>query len=106
MYEKNGHMLIFKDEIDILHFGAPIIHSERIMFQPMKQEVDLILMFAGKKSPLKTSKYKFDLKLIDWNNVKNPNYLIVSAEENIMNAEGQHNLGMTKEETVKKLLGR
>ena len=106
MYDMKGHMLIFKDEIDILHFGAPNIHYEKLKFHPSTQEVDLILMFAGKKSPLKTSKYKLNLKLIDWNNENNPNYLIISAEENIMNAEGQHNLGMTREDTLKNLLGR
>jgi hypothetical protein len=31
MYLYDGHQLIFKDFIDVLHFGAPNMHSERIV---------------------------------------------------------------------------
>lgn len=106
MFGYDGHLLIFKNFIDVLHFGAPNLHSERIQFNAHSREIDLILMFGGKKSPLKTSKYKLDLSRMDLNNPDNPNYLFTEILENKTNADGQAELGITKEESLKKLLGR
>lgn len=106
MFGYDGHLLIFKDFIDILHFGAPNVHSEKIRFNAHTREVELILMFGGKNSPLKTSKYKLDLSRMDLNNPNNPNYLFTEILENKTNADGQAELGITKEDSLKKLLGR
>ena len=106
MFGYDGHLLIFKNFIDVLHFGAPNLHSERIQFNAHSREIDLILTFGGKKSPLKTSKYKLDLSRMDLNDPNNPNYLFTEIFENKTNADGQAELGVTKEESLKKLLGR
>jgi len=43
---------------------------------------------------------------MDINNPNNPNYLFIEILENKTNADGQAELGITKEESLKKLLGR
>lgn len=106
MFGYNGHMLIFKNFIDILHFGAGNLHSERLQFSPYTREVELDLMFGGKKSPMKRSNYKLNLSLIDLNKPDNPNYLITEMNENKTSAEIQSELGYSKERTIKEFLGR
>jgi hypothetical protein len=106
MFGYKGHMLIFKNFIDILHFGAGNLHSERLQFSPYTREVELDLMFGGKKSPMKRSNYKLDLSLIDLNKPDNPNYLITEINENKTSAEIHSELGYSKERTIKEFLGR
>jgi hypothetical protein len=106
MYNYDGHLLIYENRIDFLHFGAPNCHSEKIQFSPHETEVTLILMFGGKKSPLKTSMYTLDLSEIDWNNTDNPNYLFKEINENKMNSDGQAELNISKTEMLTEMLGR
>ncbi len=106
MFGYKGHLLIFKNFIDILHFGAANLHSERLQFSPYTREVELDLMFGGKKSPMKRSKYKLDLSLIDLNNPDNPYYLITEMNENKTSGELQAEMGYSKEKTIKEFLGR
>ncbi|RZT91025.1 putative DNA-binding protein [Ancylomarina subtilis] len=105
MYGYQGHQLIFNDFSSVLHFGAPNMHSERLMFNPQTtREVDLLLSFGGKNSPLKTTSYKLNLANIDWNNTNNPRYLIVEKEENKTMAEKQAELGTTREDSLRNIL--
>jgi len=112
MYLYDGHQLIFKDFIDVLHFGAPNMHTERLVFNPHEllskynNEVDLLLSFGGKYSPLKTSSYKLDLSKIDWNNAIVPNYLFSTIKENVLSADKQKDLGTTREDSLQKILKR
>lgn len=112
MYLYDGHQLIHKDLIDVLHFGAPNMHSERIIFNPhqvlsnFENKVDLLLSFGGKYSPLKSSDYKLDFGKIDWKNQDDPNYLIDEMNENILSSEAQKKLNNTREDTLKTFLKR
>lgn len=112
MYLYNGHQLIFKDFIDVLHFGAPNMHSETLAFNPneiltkFNNKVEFLLSFGGKYSPLKTSYYILDFSKIDWNNADDPNYLFSKIEENILSADRQKELGNTREDSLKAILKR
>lgn len=112
MYLYDGHQLVHKDLIDVLHFGAPNMHTERLMFNPNKvltefeNKVDFFLSFGGKNSPLKSSNYKFDFSKIDWNNQDDPNYLIEEMNENILSSDLQKKLNNTREDTLKAILKR
>ncbi|MFN8395268.1 MAG: ATP-binding protein [Bacteroidia bacterium] len=112
MYSMGGHQLIHKGLIDILHFGSPDVNNETIVFNPHKlasnfsNQVDLIVTFGGKYSPLKASSYVLDLSRIDWNQPDNPNYLFKSIDENQLFADLQSKKGATKERLLKRLLNR
>jgi len=112
MYDFNGHQLVGKNLIDVLHFGGPNIHSERIVINPHEllhkheNKVDLILYFGGKYSPLKSSEYKLDFSKIDWKNQDDPNYLFEQIEENILPSDKQKELNNTREKTLKSILKR
>jgi len=112
MYTYEGHQLVHKNLIDVLHFGGPNMHTERIIFgahdllYTHENKVDLLLSFGGKYSPLKSSDYKLDLAKIDWNIPDEPNYLFTEIEENILSSEKQKALNKTREDTLKLVLKR
>ncbi len=105
MYGYEGHQLIYNDFIKVLHFGAPNTHQERLMFSPYTREVNLLLSFGGKYSPMKTTSYKLNLATIDWNRTVTPTYLIIEKEENKSMAEKKAELGTTKEDSLRVILG-
>ncbi len=112
MYSFNGHQFVSRDDIKTLHFGAPNNHSERIQFNPhqllgeFENRVDLLLSFGGKHSPVKTSRYKLDFNKLNWNQKNKPNYLFSEIEENVMAVHKQKELGTTKKDSLKLILGR
>ncbi|OFX28038.1 MAG: hypothetical protein A2X08_11550 [Bacteroidetes bacterium GWA2_32_17] len=103
MYQRNGHLLVFKDFIDLLHSGQPNVHHETLVFNPHELAtkynncVDILLTFGGKYSPLKLSKYKLDFNKINWDKADEPNYLFLEIEENSLSADVQ-----TDRETILK----
>jgi hypothetical protein len=112
MYLDDGHQLVFKDFIDVLHFGAPTMHIEKLVFNPhellskFNNKIDFLLSFGGKNSPLKTSSYTLDFSKIDWNKAIDPNYLFSTIEENVLSADKQKDLGTTREDTLIMILKR
>lgn len=112
MYDYEGHQLVHKDLIDVLHFGSPNYHSEKLIFNPNEiltkhqNKVDLLLTFGGKSSPLKSSEYILDFSKIDWNRPDNPNYLFEDINENRIFAEIQKEKNTTRESTLKAILER
>lgn len=87
MYGFEEHQLVHKGLINVLHFGAPNEHIERIVINAAQlpqfgYKLNLYLNFGGRKSPLKSSDYVLDLRRIDFDNTVNPNYLIESMSEN------------------------
>lgn len=112
LYDYDGHQFISKGLIDLLHFGAPEMHSEQLVFDPnqlvskFNNEVDLLLFFGGKFSPLKSSNYKLNFQNIDWDQTNEPNYLFSEIEENSLSADKQKNLGTTRESLLKSILKR
>lgn len=108
-YSLEGHGYINKD-IDILHYGAPITNSQKLIIDlslladNYNYEMSLVLGFGGKKSPLKLSEYK--LKFGGSVAAKNPVGLFHSKEENILSVEKQRELGTTREIFLEKLLRR
>lgn len=112
MYLFDGHQLILENLIYVLHYGAPAMHSERLIFNPMvlleshNNRVDLILSFGGKNSPLKVSTYELDFSKIDWSRIADPNYLFSGIEENAFPSEKQQELGATRETTLRTILKR
>lgn len=109
MYSMNGHQLVHKGLINVLHFGQPNFHSERIIINPnelMKSNyrLGLFLTFGGKKSPLKISEYIIDLSRIDWNNAaKTP---FESIKENQLSSEMRMTSGQTIEGQISSIVGR
>lgn len=112
MYMFEGHQLVNIDYIKVLHFGAPNMHSARLIFDPYEvsskfsNQVDLLLTFGGRFSPLKTSTYKLDFGKLNWNITDNPNYLFSFVEENKLSATKQEELGTTRENTLEIMLNR
>ena len=112
MYMFEGHQLVNIGYINVLHFGAPNMYSARLMFDPnqlstkFSNQIDLLLTFGGRFSPLKTSTYTLDFNKLDWNKTDNPNYLFSSMEENKLSATKQEELGATRESTLKQILNR
>jgi len=111
MYGYDGHMLIFK-QIDILHFGAPNIHHERIAINPhilsttFNSKIELFLSFAGKKSPLKYSEYTIDATKLKFDNDGSQNSSYEKIEENILASQKQKTYLQTKEQILKSILER
>ena len=112
MYSYEGHQLIHKGLINVLHHGSPNMHTERIMFNPNQllteneNKVTLLLSFGGKHSPLKFCEYKLDFARINWNDQDDPNYLIEEMSENILSSEKQKQVNSTREDLLKSVLKR
>ncbi|WP_159025686.1 hypothetical protein, partial [Aquimarina sp. Aq78] len=110
-YTLQGHQYINRNQIDILHFGAPERTSQRLIFNletlgdEHNYEMDLILFFGGKKSPLKFSEYK-----LNFGNgpitAQNPVELITNLEENVLASDKQKILGTTRESLLDEILKR
>lgn len=109
-YTCQGHMYVHKDLNEILHFGAPDTNNQRIIFNmedladKNNYEMDLILTFGGRKSPLKISKYKLDFS--GSIAVNNPVGLFKNKIENKLMSEYQKNLGSTRENQLGSILKR
>jgi len=93
---------------NILYFGEPFkqAHTIRIHqteFNNDNFDLDIVMLFGGRKSPMKISQYK--LRLND-TSVTDFNKLIIEKEENKTFVEKQNQLGISKEQTLKKFLGR
>lgn len=106
-YTMEGHS--YNHTLDrILYYGSPNVHNESILVdyskvtQQHNGEVNLILNFGGKKSPLKFSSYK-----LNFNKYNSPSLitLLESKEENILAVDKQEALGTTRESLLKDLLG-
>lgn len=110
-YSMEGHQFTNVGNIDILHFGAPEMTTQRLIFNLNKladeynYEMDLVLFFGGKKSPLKFSEYKLNFGNGPISAV-NPVGLISNIEENILASEKQKALGTTRENLLDKILKR
>lgn len=93
---------------NILYFGEPFklvetIRIQAIEFDNDNFDLDLIMFIGGRKSPMKISKYK--LRLND-TSATDFNELIIEKEENKTFVEMQNQLGISKEQTLKTILGR
>ena len=108
-YIQNGHRLRDTDFAKIIHYGVPVICSERIIIDDDElwkcdQKINIIILFGGKYSPMKSSEYVLDISKgapnLDYNN------LIDSKEENIIMADGQRKRGSGKEDFLKFYLER
>ncbi|WP_024769758.1 ATP-binding protein [Aquimarina macrocephali] len=109
-YILDGHMYVHKDFNDILHFGAPDRNTQRLIFD-LEQlgdnhnyEMDLILTFGGKRSPLKLSEYKLDFSGPIAS--VNPVGLFSSRKENILMSDHQKEIGSTRENQLDSILKR
>nr|WP_288833935.1 ATP-binding protein [uncultured Flavobacterium sp.] len=110
-YSMQGHQFTNIGNINILHFGAPEMTSQRLVFSldtlgdEHNYEMDLVLCFGGKKSPLKFSEYK-----LNFGNgpiaVQNPVGLLTNIKENVLAAEKQKTLGTTRENLLDVILKR
>lgn len=105
-YGMDGHQFIYKGLLNVLHYGSPDIHNERIVINAMSLStrynsiLELFLYFGGKKSPLKFTEYKLDFRRLDLNKSENPQYLIVEKKENVLAAEENRLLGQSPEDQV------
>jgi hypothetical protein len=97
--------------IESLHFGLVNHYTEVIILDPHEinnngNQVFLSLSFAGKFSPAKSSEYTIDFKNIDLSNPLNTANMLVKAEENILFADKQKELGTSREKSVLTAIGR
>ncbi|MNK82666.1 hypothetical protein D3C87_1024470 [compost metagenome] len=110
-YDMQGHQFINKDYIKILHFGAPDMNSQKLVFsleelqEKSDSEMDLVLIFGGKKSPLKFSEYKLNFSSGNIPAV-NPVTLLKNMNENILAADKQKKLGTTRKNLLESILKR
>jgi hypothetical protein len=110
-YDMQGHQFINKDYIKTLHFGAPDVNSQKLVFNldeltdQFGSEIDLILIFGGKKSPLKFSEYKLDFSLGKISAV-DPVELFKHRSENVLAVDKQKKLGTTRENLLESILKR
>ena len=110
-YAMEGHQYANINNIDILHYGAPEMTSQRLIFNldnlesQHNSEMVLLLFFGGKKSPLKFSEYKLNFGNGPIN-AQSPAGLITNIEENVLASEKQKALGTTRESLLKSLLKR
>lgn len=111
LYSMEGHQYLNSNNIDILHFGAPEKTTQRLIFDmesvrlDYNNQMDLILYFGGKKSPLKFSEYKLNFNL---NSIreKYPVELFASIKENQLASQKQAELGTTRENLLSTILHR
>ena len=110
-YTMNGHQYTSINNIDILHFGSPEMNSQRLIIDLQQladvynNEMDLLLYFGGKKSPLKFSEYKLNFA----NNPvsgKNPIGLLANIKENVLASDKQKALGTNRENLLEAILKR
>ena len=106
-YSMGGHE--FKNDfIKILHFGAPEMTAQKILFkiEDLKNgEMNLVIHFGGRQSPLKSSEYKLNFLQQGIPHL-NPAILITSKQENILVFDRQNQLGTTRENLLETLLKR
>ena len=110
-YSMEGHQYKNIGNIDILHFGAPEMTSQRLIFNldtladEHNNEMDLILLFGGKKSPLKFSEYKLNFGNGTIRG-RDPVGLLTDIKENVLASEKQNALGTTRENLLDSILKR
>lgn len=110
-YQMQGHEFINNGHIKILHFGAPEKLNQKLVFdldilqEKYQSELDIVLIFGGKNSPLKFSEYKLNFSLSSISG-SNPVELLKYKLENITAAEKQKKLGTTRENLLKTILKR
>ncbi|RZM21887.1 MAG: ATP-binding protein [Pedobacter sp.] len=98
-------------ELSKLHFGLVNTHRAQILLDPYKldakgKKVKLIMSYAGKHSPAKSSVYTIDFGKVDLNNPANTNQMLAEMEENVLFSERQERLGTTRASTLRESLGR
>ncbi len=107
-YTNGGHELNVTNAKPTLYYNDPLKESDVIEFfyenlLDDKFEVDILLHFGGKQSPLMVSKYKISLDRIV---LEHPNSIIKYYEENLYSYEHSDRLGKTDEEKIKLILER
>lgn len=98
-------------KIGSLHFGLVQSHTEIIIINPNElqnsnNKVHIMMSYAGKSSPAKSSDYTLDLSKIDLNVDTNTLQLFEEVEENKLFADRQQQLGTTRESSLLTALGR
>lgn len=110
-YGADGHQYKNNESIKILHFGAPEITTQKLIFnihelaEKHNHKMNILMFFGGKKSPLKLSEYKLNFGITGIP-AKDPTILIEECYENVLSAEKQKKHGTTKENLLKRLLKR
>lgn len=109
IYPPNGKGISIPDAISVLSLGMPYVFSETFNIDPHKANekrniITFTLLFGGKKSPSKISKYKIDTTRFPQN--PDTNRLITEKIENQLNYEVMEVSGITKEAQLKDALGR
>lgn len=108
IYTMEGHELRVPNAKSTLYFNEPLSNTEVIVFNQndlvkSNFECEVMFYFGGKQSPLMISQYKLLLKEL---NLKNPNTLLTSIEENLYTHENSDKLEITEKEKMKLILGR
>jgi hypothetical protein len=106
IYDLDGHELRQPNAKNIVYYNEPITNSESIIVTPqdlrrINNEGEIILIFGGKYSPLKVSKYKLTLTHFG----RTQNEYLTSIDENKFFFEASDELG-DDEDRMRKILGR
>jgi hypothetical protein len=106
-YQGNGHLRIYHNLKDIIHYGEPVMDTVNIEFNASElhsnnYETELNLLFAAKNSPMKTSIYKLKLGP----DSPDLNSCFIEKDENIFMYQLKEKIGITEQEGIEKILGR
>lgn len=108
IYRMGGQHVIRSGVLDILYYGVPFSKELMLMVSPKdiineNFELDIILQFGGKRSPLKVSTYRISLAKLT---ISDGNQIIVTAKENQWAYQESSTFGKNKEQILQEILGR
>ena len=104
-YRMDGHEYYVDPLKDVFHYGEPIRENNVIIVNPHGTLEDnlhfkIMVMFGGKKSPMKSSEYTLDLSRIhDYD----PNNMIIERKENRTMFDIQREKGVNKQDIINRL---
>jgi hypothetical protein len=107
-HHTEGHVYYNDNIKETLYYGEPFSEKHIIFVDPedikgFDDEVEIWILFGGKKSPQKRSIYKYDLHIIK-ERIVNPQPILII--ENKLAIDAAIEIGKTKEELIKDLLNR
>lgn len=105
-YANSGHILLISDANNVLHYGFPFVYSQTIIIsKPIIAQFsnfEIILMFGGRYSPMKTSTFEIDLRRY---NTESLSDIIINKKLNAFMSDDVEEKGITKKNQLDDLLG-
>lgn len=102
LYRLEGHEYFIDNAKDIFYFGEPVVQSEVLLFDTHEvglndRKAKILIYFAGRFSPRKSSEYTFDFSRI---HESDPNQIIINRNENKLTKDIQDEKGIDKTKVI------